>query len=68
MSKNSSAVSAAAWPTFSSLRPRLKPARLASTAIRLMPLAPAAGSVLHTTMTRSAVRPLLMKVLLPLIT
>ncbi|MNY12672.1 hypothetical protein D3C86_1457670 [compost metagenome] len=68
LSKNSSAVSWACWPTFSSLRPCLKPARPVSTAIRLMPLAPAAGSVLHTTITRSAVRPLLMKVLLPLIT
>ena len=36
--------------------------------IRLTPLAPAAGSVLHTTMIRSAIRPLLMKVLLPLMT
>ncbi|MNV89838.1 hypothetical protein D3C71_1841690 [compost metagenome] len=33
-----------------------------------MPLAPAAGSVLQTTRIRSAVSPLLMKVLLPLMT
>ncbi|MNJ53934.1 hypothetical protein D3C77_493530 [compost metagenome] len=67
-SKNSSAVSAAAWPTFSSLRPRRKPGRSHSTMIRLHPLAPAPGSVLHTTTTMSQDRPLLMKVLLPLIT
>src|ERR1035437_3116141 len=67
-SKNSSAVSAAFCPIFSSLRPFLNPARSASTRNTDTPLAPAAGSVLATTTTRSQLRPLLMKVLLPLIT
>src|SRR6218665_48280 len=68
LSKNSSAVSAAGWPTLSSLRPRRKPARSASTIIRLTPLAPAAGEVLHTSKTMSQFKPLLMKILLPSMT
>ena len=39
--------------------------RPASTSSRLVPLAPAAGSVLATTMTKSACQPLVIKVLLP---
>ncbi|MCY1231747.1 hypothetical protein D9M72_442070 [compost metagenome] len=68
LSKNSSVVSAAGWPTLSSLRPRRNPARSASTMIRLTPLLPALGSVLQATSTMSQFRPLLMKVLLPLMT
>ena len=66
LSKNSSAVSCALRPILSRLRPRSKPAIPRSTTIRLMPLWPASGSVLATTITRSAWMPLLMKVFEPL--
>ena len=64
-SKNSSAVSCACMPILSSLRPRLKPGMPRSTTSRLMPRAPASGSVRATTMTRSALMPLVMNVLAP---
>ena len=66
--KKSSDVSCAFMPIFSRLRPRLKPSVPVSTAISDVPLAPSFGSVLATTITRSASWPLLMKVLEPLIT
>ncbi len=65
-SKNSSAVSCALRPTFSRLRPRENPGMPRSTTSRLSPLAPGAcGSVLATTITRSALMPLLMNVFDP---
>ena len=67
-SKNSSEVSCACRPIFSRLRPLVKPGVPASTQIRMMPLRPAAGSVLAQTITRSASWPLLMKVFEPLMT
>ena len=67
-SKNNSAVSCAFWPIFFRLRPRLKPGRSASTSTRVTPLAPAVVSVLATTMTRSAMPPLVMKVFCPFTT
>ena len=65
LSKNSSEVSWACMPTLARLRPRSKPAMPFSTTSRLMPLCPASGSVRATTITRSAIAPLLMNVLLP---
>ena len=68
-SKNSSAVSCALRPTFSRFRPREKPGMPRSTTSRLMPFAPgASGSVRATTITRSALMPLVMKVFDPLST
>ncbi len=65
-SKNSSDVSCASSPTLSRLRPRAKPsASSVSTTISEVPLAPALGSVLATTMIRLAVWPLVMKVFWP---
>ena len=66
-SKNSSLVSWPLRPSFSRLRPRRKPSRSVSTRIRLMPSwgGLAWGSVLATTITRSAIWPLEMKVLAP---
>ncbi|MOA39385.1 hypothetical protein D3C78_1611620 [compost metagenome] len=55
-------------PTFSRRLPLAKPGVPASTRNRLVPLAPAFGSVLATTITRSARKPLVMKVLEPLMT
>ena len=66
--KNSSAVSASGWPTLSSTRPGSNPGMPFSTPKRLMPRAPASGVVRAATMTRSAVEPLVMKVLDPLMT
>ena len=66
LSKNSSDVSCAFSPTFFSRLPRSKPGMPRSTSSRLVPLAPASGLVLATTITRSACQPLVMKVLLPL--
>ena len=65
-SKNSSEVSWAFMPTFFSNRPLLKPGVSASTRIRLVPLAPPAGSVFATTITRSERYPLVMNVFEPL--
>ena len=68
-SKNSSDVSWALRPSFSRLRPRLKPsAPSVSTTIRETPRAFSSGSVLATTITRSACWPLVMKVFWPLTT
>ncbi len=67
-SKNSSAVSDSVWPTLSSLRPRLKPSSPASIAKSVMPLAPFSGEVRTAVTTRSALKPLVMKVLEPLMT
>src|SRR5665811_748365 len=65
--KNNSEVSAESMPSFLSLRPRRKPfASSVSTTISEVPLAPALGSVLTTTMTRLACWPLVMKVFEPL--
>ena len=66
LSKKSSAVSCAFRPILSRLRPRSKPAMPRSTTSRLMPWWPASGSVRATTITRSDMMPLLMKVLEPL--
>ena len=63
--KNSSDVSCAFMPIFLRRWPFSKPGMPRSTSNRLVPLAPAAGSVLATTITRSACQPLVMKVLLP---
>ena len=49
-------------PILSRLRPRLKPGGSVSTRISEMPFAPLVGSVLATTITRSAFWPLVMKV------
>src|SRR5664279_1362419 len=68
LSKNSSAVSCAFRPILSRLRPRSKPSAPRSTAISEKPMAPASGSVLHTTRTKSALMPFVMKVLDPLMT
>ncbi|MNH45620.1 hypothetical protein D3C79_1081160 [compost metagenome] len=68
MSKNSSEVSWAISPIFSSLRPLLKPGVPSSTTISDTPLAPSSGAVLATTMTISELMPLVMNVLLPLMT
>ncbi len=67
-SKNSSAVSLAFRPTFSSRRPRVKPGVPRSTAIRLTPCAPWSVAVFATTITRSAFSPLVMNVFCPLST
>ncbi|MDT4822035.1 hypothetical protein FQZ97_552290 [compost metagenome] len=64
--KNSSDVSCAFRPSFFRRLPFSKPGMPRSTRNRLVPFAPAAGSVLATTITRSACQPLVMKVLLPL--
>ncbi len=53
-SKKSSAVSDSSWPTLSSLRPREKPSRVASTANSVMPRAFFSGAVRAATSTRSA--------------
>jgi hypothetical protein len=66
-SKNSSAVSCALRPILSRLRPRSKPGMPRSTTSRLMPGA-GSGSVRATTITRSALMPLVMKVFEPLST
>ncbi|MNR14800.1 hypothetical protein D3C85_1312950 [compost metagenome] len=64
--KKSSEVSLASMPILCRLRPRSKPsAPSVSTTIRLVPLAPSAGSVLATTMMKLASWPLVMKVLEP---
>ncbi|MOA59174.1 hypothetical protein D3C78_1837280 [compost metagenome] len=52
-------------PTFFRRLPLLKPGIEVSTRNRLMPRAPAAGSVLATTITTSQCMPLVMKVLEP---
>ncbi len=68
--KDSSAVSASCWPTFASTRPSANPGVPRSTAMRLMAREEevACGSVRQATITRSAVLPLVMKVLDPSIT
>jgi len=66
--KKSSAVSCAFCPTLSSRRPRVNPGVAVSTQNRLMPRAPAAGSVFPAAGSRSAGRPLVMKVFWPLMT
>ena len=66
--KNSSEVSCACMPTFARLRPRPNPAMPRSTTSRLIPRCPASGSVRATTMTRSHICPLEMKVFWPLST
>ncbi len=64
-SKNNSAVSCPFMPTLSSTRPR----RMSfSTTISEIPWAPCAGSVLATTITRSACTPFVMNVFDPLMT
>ncbi|MNE69386.1 hypothetical protein D3C80_1651060 [compost metagenome] len=68
-SKNNSEVSWPFWPILSRILPRRKPGRsLTSRPMIDMPLAPREGSVLHTSSTRSAWKPLVMKVLEPLMT
>ena len=64
-SKKSSAVSLACWPIFLIGWPREKPGRLVSTRKSETPRAPASGSVLAQTITRSATWPLVMKILPP---
>jgi hypothetical protein len=64
-SRKSSDVSAAWWPIFSRFRPRVKPGSVQSTVKSVMPLPPAAGSVLAAMTTRSQCWPLVMKVLAP---
>ena len=66
LSKASSAVSDSSWPTLSSTRPTEKPSSEVSTPKRLMPLAFFSGLVRAATTTRSALPPLVMKVLEPL--
>src|SRR5246127_860476 len=61
-SKNSSDVSEERGPSLSRLRPCRKPARSPSTRMRLMPRDPPSGLVRVTTMTRSHIWPLEMKV------
>ena len=67
-SKNSSEVSDSSMPTLSSLRPRLKPSLVASMPNRVMPFGPFSGSVRAAVMIRSPEKPLVMKVLEPLMT
>ena len=52
-------------PTLSSFRPRSKPGMPASTANKVMPLAPLSGLVRAATSTKSALAPLVMKVFEP---
>src|SRR5881227_3730336 len=61
--KYSSAVSWPCWPIFWRLRPRVKPCMPRSTTSRLIPRWRSSGSVLAATITRSALMPLVMKVL-----
>ena len=68
LSKKSSAVSWPFRPIFFSRLPLVKPFIVVSTTTRLVPLAPFAGSVFATTITRSAFQPLVMKVFEPLTT
>ena len=56
----------ACWPIFSRLRPRSKPSMPRSIISRLMPRWRSEGSVLTAVITRSALMPLVMKVLEPL--
>ena len=70
--KKTSAVSAAFWPSFSRLRPRVKPPSPSTCSVSTMisetPLAASLGSVLATRQINSAVMPLERKVFWPLIT
>ncbi len=65
-SKIISAVSWECMPALASLRPRRKPGMPRSTTSRLIPRAPAEGSVFATTITRSEWMPLVMNVFVPL--
>ena len=67
-SKKSSEVSAACWPTFSRLRPRVKPGVRVSTRNSDTPREPAPRSVVAASTTRSACCPLEMKIFEPFTT
>ncbi len=67
-SKCNSAVSLEWLPIFLSLRATLKPLVFVGTRKKLHPWAPWAGSVLASSVTKSARVPLVMKVLAPLMT